>query len=70
MGEGDLRHRLGLMSEEELAVTLDVRVATLQDWRQRRVGPDYVKLGKSTFYRQKDVEEWVAANVVVARRTV
>lgn len=49
---------------------LDVRVATLQDWRQRRVGPDYVKLGKSTFYRQKDVEEWVAANVVVTARTV
>ena len=64
----DLRLKLGLMSEDDLARALDVKVTTLQDWRQRKIGPDYVKLGKGTFYRRQDVEDWIAANVVATKR--
>lgn len=61
--------RLGLLSEEELAGVIDVKPHTLAVWRSEGRGPDYTRLGKSVFYRQSDVEEWIAANVVVTKRT-
>lgn len=59
---------VGLMSEEELAVLLDVKPQTLQTWRVQKTGPDFVKLGKAVFYRRADVEAWIASNVVVTKR--
>jgi predicted DNA-binding transcriptional regulator AlpA len=61
---------IGLLSEEELAMLLDVKTQTLQTWRVQKTGPDFVKLGKSVFYRKSDVEEWIAANVVATRRVM
>lgn len=63
-------NRLGLLSEDELATLLEVKPHTLAVWRSEGKGPDYTRLGKSVFYRQADVETWVAANVVVTKRTV
>ena len=70
MSEGgrDIRVNLGLLSEDDLCVMLGVRLQTLQTWRSNKVGPDYVKLGKSVFYRADDVREWAALNVVATRR--
>lgn len=58
-----LRARLGLVTEDELAAALDLKVSTLQAWRADRTGPSFTKLGKSVFYRQADVEEWITFNV-------
>jgi hypothetical protein len=67
---GSLRiHKLGLLSEEELALMIDVKPHTLAVWRSEGKGPDYTRLGKSVFYRETDVADWVAANVVVTKRT-
>lgn len=59
---------LGLLSEDELAQMIEVKPHTLSVWRAEGKGPDFTKLGKSVFYRRIDVEQWIAANVVVTRR--
>lgn len=64
-----LRSAIELFSEEELAEVLEVKTATLATWRAENRGPDYVKLGKSVFYRKQDVLDWINANVVLTKRT-
>lgn len=64
-----LRAQLGVYTPAELASVLDVTPETLTEWRYKRVGPDYVKLGKGVMYRAADVEEWMRRNVVPVTRT-
>lgn len=64
-----LRSEIDLFSEEELAEVLEVKPPTLATWRAEERGPDYVKLGKSVFYRKQDVLVWINANVVLTKRT-
>ena len=63
------RETFGLLTESELAVLIDVSPSTLAVWRMEQRGPDYTKLGRSIFYRRVDVEDWIAASVVVTKRT-
>lgn len=67
-GDKGLRDKLGLLHEQELAAALNVKVETLRVWRTHKIGPDFVRLGKAVFYRQKDIEDWVANQVVVTKR--
>jgi predicted DNA-binding transcriptional regulator AlpA len=60
----ELRTRLGLITEEELAEMLDNKVETIRAWRSEKFGPKWTKLGKSVFYRAQDVTDWINANVV------
>ena len=55
---------LGIVSQEELAVTLGVTKTTLREWRRLKTGPAFVRVGKLVFYRRQDVEEWLASNVI------
>lgn len=65
-----LRSRLGLITQEELALMLDVSADTLREWRRLKQGPDFVKTGKGVMYREVDIQEWLSLNVVpVMRRT-
>ena len=64
-----LRSDLEIFSEDELAHVLVVKSQTLATWRAESKGPDYVKLGKSIFYRKQDVVTWINASVVLTRRT-
>jgi hypothetical protein len=64
-----LRSDLEIFSEDELAHVLVVKSQTLATWRAESKGPDYVKLGKSIFYRKQDVLTWINASVVLTRRT-
>ncbi len=59
-----LRSRLGLVTQEDLALALDVSVDTLREWRRLKQGPDFVKTGKNVMYREVDVQEWLERNVV------
>lgn len=43
---------------------LGVAVRTLENWRCRRYGPRYVKIGGSVRYRQSDLDAWLAAQTV------
>ncbi len=65
---GGLRREIGLYTDDELAVILNIKQATLTQWRVWRTGPDYVKLGKSVFYRRIDLEKWIERNVVVTEQ--
>lgn len=58
------RVRLGLLTQTELAAVLDVSPDTLREWRRLKQGPDYVKVGKSVMYREKDVMRWLERNIV------
>ena len=53
-----------LLSEAELSELTGVPVATLVDWRYRRRGPSYVKLGARVRYRESDVDAWLAERTV------
>lgn len=59
-----LRSRLGLVTQEELALMLDVSADTLREWRRLRQGPDYVRTGKGVMYRESDIKGWLERNVV------
>lgn len=59
---------LSILTEDDLARILEVEPRTIQAWRTEGRGPDYVKLGKSVFYRVADVRGWIDANVVVVKR--
>lgn len=63
-----LRAQLGVYTPDELASVLDVTIDTLAEWRSKRTGPDYVKLGKKVMYRTYDVEDWMKRNVVPVTR--
>lgn len=60
----EFREIFDLLSEDDLAVTLGVTVQTLATWRSERQGPDYVKLGKTVFYRVDDIVEWIDRNII------
>lgn len=57
-------HQFDLFTEDDLATLVGVTVDTLQTWRVKDDGPDYVKLGKTVFYRQRDIERWIEESVV------
>lgn len=56
-----------LLTEKEAAKYLRVSPRTLQGWRYKRIGPEFVKLGDGTYsrvvYRLEDLEAFVARRV-------
>lgn len=54
-----------LIDEKQAAALLHVSVKSLQGWRYRGGGPEFVKLGRSVRYEMSDLEDFVQA----ARRT-
>ena len=64
----NLRDKLGLFTQEELATLLEVTPDTLREWRRLKQGPDFVKTGKGVMYRLSDIQDWLKINVVLATR--
>lgn len=63
--KGDLlRSKLGLITQEDLSLMLDVSVDTLREWRRIKQGPDFVRTGKGVMYREADIQDWLKRNVV------
>lgn len=62
----ELREKLGLLTNEEVAQVIAVTEHTLSVWRSAGKGPKFVRLGRNVFYRLADVQAWVDANVVTA----
>lgn len=50
---------VGLLTEQIVALALDVQPSTLATWRSHGTGPDYVKLGKGVFYTVSALSAWV-----------
>lgn len=61
------------VNEHDLAKELNRDVWTLRHWRRQRVGPAWLKFGKSVWYRRNAVVEWLnsleVAPVRESRRT-
>lgn len=50
-----------LLDSKSAAALLDIPAATLAVWRNREMGPPYIKIGASVRYRLKDLNEWIRA---------
>lgn len=46
---------MNLLTEDELAALLDVPRARLAEWRYKRTGPAFVKIGRQVRYRTEDI---------------
>ncbi len=45
----------------------EVSVGTLRNWRAQRVGPPFIKIGKSVLYPVQGLDEWDKKNLVMCR---
>ena len=45
----------------------EISVGTLRNWRCKRIGPTYVKVGKGVLYSIADLDRWDRINTVVCR---
>jgi predicted DNA-binding transcriptional regulator AlpA len=59
-----LHYDLDLVPPEDFARALGLSEQTLSTWRAEKQGPDYIKLGKSVFYRRADLKRWIAQSRV------
>ena len=58
--EDELFKKYERLTSKEAAKFLSVSEQTLSNWRCRKEGPKYFKLGaKMVRYRLKDLEEWM-----------
>ena len=49
----------GYSSEADTADELNVTIRTLRKWRQRRVGPAWVKVGRQVIYSIESRMSWL-----------
>lgn len=45
----------------------EISAGTLRNWRAQRLGPPYVKIGKSVLYPIQGLDEWDKKNLVICR---
>ena len=55
----DLRDRPRFMTSEQAAAYLGVRPRLMENWRWRKCGPTFVKIGNSVRYTREDLEAFV-----------
>jgi len=65
-----LRDVFQLLSPADLSALIGVDERTLATWRAQRRGPDFVKLGRTVFYRQADVTAWIDLSISPTDRVV
>lgn len=53
-----------LLTEAQAAQVLSLSIRTLQCWRMRGNGPQFVRAGRAVRYRRADIHRWVEANTV------
>ena len=55
-----------LLSQREAAIALRLSERTLERARTTGLGPKFVKAGRRVLYRQSDLDDWIAANVMAS----
>ena len=53
-----------LLTEVQTAELLNLSTRTLQAWRTRGSGPQFVQAGRAIRYRRQDLCRWIDANTV------
>lgn len=49
-------------TEAEFAEQAGVSTRTVKRWRERRIGPPFIRMGRRILYRRDAVAEWLLAN--------
>lgn len=65
--EQDLKGRLKLVAESELAALRGITIGALRNERSMGKGPRYQKIGNSVFYKLSDIEKFLEASTVKPR---
>lgn len=58
-GSAVFRESLALVAPAVLANALEVSEGTLANWRAKKKGPAWVRVGRKVMYRQEAVREWL-----------
>ncbi len=58
-----------LLNNAKAAELPGIAVATLDNWRSKKRGPVYLKIGGSIKYRLKDIEKWMRGNAKLSWST-
>ena len=45
-----------------------VSEGTLRNWRSKRIGPSFIKIGKAILYPIEELERWHRSNLISCRR--
>lgn len=58
------------LNSDQAAEMIGIQPKTLADWRSsgRAAQPKYLKIGNRVWYRKRDVEAWIEAQVVDPER--
>ena len=64
-----LKQEFDLLSPSDLAALRGVDERTLAVERSQGRGPDYVKLGRTVYYRGSDIRKWIELNIQTTDRT-
>lgn len=61
-------HEKTYLTPKEAAIYMRMSPFTLQEWRQKKIGPGYIKLGvarkAAVLYRRADLDEWLSKHLV------
>ena len=49
------------LAERDAAEELKQSLRTLRSWRQKRIGPSWIKVGKLIFYSRSALNSWLAS---------
>jgi predicted DNA-binding transcriptional regulator AlpA len=50
-----------LITEVKAAKLLGVKPRTLTNWRAEKVGPAFIKVGRSVYYTNADITAWLTS---------
>ncbi len=57
-----------LISECELASELNRTERTVKRWRNERIGPPFIQIGRETLYRRDAVRDWLLSKETAQAR--
>jgi predicted DNA-binding transcriptional regulator AlpA len=61
--DSHMRAELNLLTPEDVSAMTGLSLSTLATWRSRGIGPFYVKVGRTVYYREQDLLEWIEKQV-------
>ncbi len=66
----ELARSLDCFTEADLCKLADAKPATVEAWRKRHTGPDYVLIGNTFLYPREPLKEYLQSRVRKMRGTV
>ncbi|HUY39798.1 MAG TPA: helix-turn-helix domain-containing protein [Candidatus Binataceae bacterium] len=52
------------LDERQVAALLGISLSSLQQWRHRRQGPEFMRVGRLVRYRRSAIEQWLDSRTV------